>query len=1268
MKKLLLFLFALMLSAFSYSQMTQQANAGRVDFGTPGIVPSHFVTPTVHPGINPTPSMMTSWVLPNTNSTSGNSRIPRNAGAYFQREEFLILPSEMAASGYPAANTVDAIGFLIATAGVGTQTGTLNIYLMNTNDITYTLGSTWTTTGFTQVCNNPAFTVPIAVGAYTIPFVGGSTFTYTGGGVYVAWEFSNPGMTGGTTTLVGYCNTNQSTLCYGYQSAASQGTALTVTAFRPATTFTNNTLTDIVAVTNIYATERVPLPVGAPTTVGVRVSNVSASAATFNVILTIKDVATSTVRYTATLPVTALAGGAATVVNFPWTPTLMEDITINGATSVIAGETYVGNNTLTITGSVNNNDYSYNYSMLNPSGYGFTYPGTGLFLAKYTVNGTGVVLGAKISIYNYAANVGNSVYAVILNPAGTILSQTANYTLQAGDLGTTLSFTFPTPQTITNSDFYIGIGQTAGTVQWYPLGTFTENPPRGSTFFTAATTGGTLTADAGALKYGIEALMIPPPTVVTTAATAITGTTATMNGTVNANGYTSTVTFQYGLTTAYGTTVPGIPSGFGGTSVTPTSAAITGLTVNTTYHYRVVATNMGGTTNGNDMTFTTPVLPTVVTTAATGVTGTTATVNGTVNANGYSTTTSFDYGLTVAYGTNVPGVPLTVNGSVVTGVAAALSGLLPGTLYHYRINGINLAGTVNGGDLTFTTPSTAPTVVTTAATGVTSTTATLNGTVNANGASTTVSFDWGLTVAYGNNTAGVPSPIGGNTVTNFSANLSGLLINTTYHFRAKGVNVNGTINGSDVVFTTGCQIAGQAGPISGPVQVCQGGCGYVYSVVIPGATGYVWTLPTGGTITSGANTNSITVCYNASAAPGYVFVYGTAPCGNGAPSQLSIAMNPPATPTITGSATACQNVAGNVYTTQSGFTNYIWNVAPGGTITNGGMMNNNTVTVTWTTVGAKTVSVNYNTAAGCPALVPTVFNVMVNALPTPTITGPASACTTIPQVYSTQAGMTNYIWGISAGGTITNGIGTNTITVNWTVTGAQTISVNYNNANGCTAAAPVVYPVTVNQTTVPVITGSSSVCVNSGYYNYTTQSGMTAYNWTISPGGTINYGSGTSTITVVWPNVGPQWVKVNFTNPSGCSPTSPTQFNITVSDFPGATGNITGTASVCGGATGVAYSVAPVTNAVAYVWTLPVGATIASGINTRTITVNYAGNASSGNITCYANDIYSCSIRKYYRYRFSLYGSNKRCLHCCCNYRSNRVHMVSSNRSKHFRR
>jgi hypothetical protein len=709
------------------------------------------------------------------------------------------------------------------------------------------------------------------------------------------------------------------------------------------------------------------------------------------------------------------------------------------------------------------------------------------------------------------------------------------------------------------------------------------------------------------------------PSVITTTATGLIGTTATLNGTINANGYSTTVTFDYGLTVSYGTTVPGVPSPVTGSVVTPVAASITGLLPGTLYHYRVDGTSIGGLVNGGDVTFTTPAFPTVVTTAATGVTGTTATVNGTINANNSSTTVTFDYGLTTAYGTTVPGIPSPVTGSVVTSVSAALSGLLPGNLYHYRVDGVNAAGSVNGGDLTFTTPVISPTVVTNAATNITITTATLNGTVTANGASTAVTFDYGLTVAYGTNVQGTPTPVTGNTATNVSANITGLLSNTLYHYRVNGVNSVGTVNGNDMTFTTVCPVAGPAGPISGPTQVCQGGSGYIYSVTIPNASGYVWTLPIGGTITSGFNTNTITVSYAYNAVTGYLMVYGTATCGNGSPSQLGITMNPYPTPTIAGPSSVCVNSTGNTYTTQSGMTNYLWNVT-GGTITAGGGTANNTVTVTWTSVGAKTVCVNYANANGCAGIAPVCYPVTVNPLPVPTISGPASACTTVPVVYTTQTGMTSYVWTITAGGQITGGLGSSSISVTWNTAGSQSVSANYTNANGCTAPSPTVYPVTVNSSTTPTITGSTSLCVNSGYYTYSTQSGMTNYVWNISSGGIINYGSGTNAITVSWLASGAQWVNVNFTNTSGCTLPNPTQLNVTVNPLPGAAGSITGTSAVCGGANGVAYSVATITGATAYVWTLPTGATIASGANTNSITVNFAWNASSGAIIVAGNN------------------------------------------------
>ncbi len=95
------------------------------------------------------------------------------------------------------------------------------------------------------------------------------------------------------------------------------------------------------------------------------------------------------------------------------------------------------------------------------------------------------------------------------------------------------------------------------------------------------------------------------PSATTLAATAITTNGATLNGLVNANSNTTTVTFEYGLTTAYGSTVNAVPSSVTGSANTNVAATITGLTPNSTYNFRVVGSSTAGTANGNNLTFTT---------------------------------------------------------------------------------------------------------------------------------------------------------------------------------------------------------------------------------------------------------------------------------------------------------------------------------------------------------------------------------------------------------------------------------------------------------------------------------------------------------------------------------------------------------------------------------------------------------------------------------------------------------------------------------------
>jgi len=217
--------------------------------------------------------------------------------------------------------------------------------------------------------------------------------------------------------------------------------------------------------------------------------------------------------------------------------------------------------------------------------------------------------------------------------------------------------------------------------------------------------------------------------------------------------------------------------------------------------------------------------------------------------------------------------------------------------------------------------------------------------------------------------------------------------------------------------------------------------------------------------------------------------------------------------------------------------------------------------------------------------------------------------------------MSNYQWSVSAGGTITSGSGSNSILVTWSTVGTQSVSVNYTNSNGCSAATPTVFSVTVGNMPSPTLTGSNDLCENSGFYNYSTETGMSNYSWNISPGGTITWGAGTPQVQVTWNSAGARWISVNYTNPSGCTGVTPTQLNVTVNPLPGAAGPIIGSQSVCQGVTGVAYMVGPVPNAVTYLWTVTAGATIASGVGTNSITVDFSQAAQSGAITVAGNNL-----------------------------------------------
>lgn len=614
--------------------------------------------------------------------------------------------------------------------------------------------------------------------------------------------------------------------------------------------------------------------------------------------------------------------------------------------------------------------------------------------------------------------------------------------------------------------------------------------------------------------------------------------------------------------------------------------------------------------------------PDVTTTAATSVGATLATLNANVSANFATTTVTFEYGTMATPPfdhTIVFPMPVTDQNSTVSWVE---NGLQPNTTYYFRALGTNSIGSANGSILSFTTTMVPPAITTNDATIVGATFATLNGNGNAFNANTTVSFEYGQTMGgpYPSTTPATPGTLSGHTPTNFSATVTGLVINTNYYYRAKGVNAAGTTYGLEKTFYTTCVVPPNPGAISGPTGVCKNGTDYVYSLaMVPYGFIYEWIFPAGFTITSFPNSNEVTVSVSGTAVSGTVSVRAVSDCG--APSAYStkaVTVNNLPVPTVSGNSPVCQYVS-NAYSTQAGNSTYIWNVSPDGTITP--TSNPEVINVVWNADGPKTVNVIYtNPATGCTAATPGTKAVTVNASPVPTITGPTNMCVNSGYFnYSTETGKTNYIWTVSSGGSITGGQGTSQIEVTWNTPGAKTVTVNYSDVNTCSAPQPAVYDVAVDG--IPgaagSISGPSNVCYGStgSVYAVATIANAAYYVWSLPAGASIVAGEGTNTITVDYTLTAVSGnITVYGNSLCGNGSLSPA-FPIVVNQVPGPAGMITGPTSVCEGSVSVEYSVATIPGATEYEWTLPAGAIIIGGAHTANITVIFPVGASSGNLS-----------------------------------------------------
>ncbi|WP_395737657.1 cadherin-like beta sandwich domain-containing protein [Prosthecobacter sp.] len=399
----------------------------------------------------------------------------------------------------------------------------------------------------------------------------------------------------------------------------------------------------------------------------------------------------------------------------------------------------------------------------------------------------------------------NSNVPITISPSGVLLGKTVS-TISAGGLYTQLMCTDSTMVTWGwNGEGELGNNNT--TTRKTPGLVTTTSLPSGGRFM--------LGRSGSLASHSLAIVGLPPtaPVATTLTASSPTMTGATLSGTVNANFNSVSVTFEYGTTAAYGSSVAAVPGTVGGSTDTNVGVTLTGLAANTTYHFRVTATNSSGTVTGGDATFTTLQDPPVaITTAPTAITNATAMLSATVNPNGRSTTVSFEYGLNTFYGSTTTAQVLTAGTSAVN-VTVLITGLTAGATVHYRVIATNSGGTATGADVAFTTTTVGiatapPTVSAVGAISITTTGARLQGNVNPNGGSTNAFFEYGIVPGFGSNSQSLGAG-SGTQPQNVFFDVTGLQPGTPYQLRLVAQNNydNGTpgantTTGSTVTFTT----------------------------------------------------------------------------------------------------------------------------------------------------------------------------------------------------------------------------------------------------------------------------------------------------------------------------------------------------------------------------------------------------------------------------------------------------------------------------------
>jgi hypothetical protein len=437
---------------------------------------------------------------PPANSTS-QLRAPNGTSQHAGMKAcYLILQPELSVL---TGSVVNGFGFdlLNGTSSIPV-TGNFTVYLQNTSDTFYNKGTSYSgaLTGMTAYCAT-VMTIPVSATSTSIMITLSSNFTYTGGGIYVAFEWTSNG-----SFDLNPATYNANYISGGQLGATSFGASypaanlMTSTDFRPAFFLRAlNTATNELSISNVSALGKIAKLFNALQVITTQLKNSSTISKTnFSVNLSV----TGANPFTSTVVVPTIAAGATVPISFPGFVS-----TNNGINNIfisIPNDQVSSNNTTSWTQSVNCNAQADGPPLGTYSnGIGFG-AGSGCLVNKISIPTTASLSGVNVAISSDVTGLGGQLCGVLLDASGNLLSYSTN-TITLASTSYIQKFNFNPIALTANTNYHVGMAQLSATMYPYGAEPSPFNQPTGG-YFSSATTGGTLFPVTTFGYFGIDAI------------------------------------------------------------------------------------------------------------------------------------------------------------------------------------------------------------------------------------------------------------------------------------------------------------------------------------------------------------------------------------------------------------------------------------------------------------------------------------------------------------------------------------------------------------------------------------------------------------------------------------------------------------------------------------------------------------------------------------------------------------------------------------------